>query len=87
MTLAREDTEMPARTKRISNDANTRAKIQTTKIIQRLQKHIDGELELSQSQVNAATTLLKKTLPDQKAMEISGELNIPQVVIKDLSGE
>jgi hypothetical protein len=78
---------MSARTKRISNDANTRAKIQTTKIIQRLQKHIDGDLELSNTQVLAATTLLKKTLPDQKAMELSGELNIPQVITKDLSGQ
>jgi len=78
---------MSARIKRISNDANTRAKIKTTKIIQRLQQHIDGELELSNTQVLAATTLLKKTLPDQKAMELSGELNIPQVITKDLSGQ
>lgn len=78
---------MPARTKRISNDANTRAKIQCTKIVQRLQQHIDGKVEMSATQVKAAETLLKKVLPDQRSMEISGELNLPIVIIKDLTGE
>ncbi len=79
---------MAARTRRIANDANTRAKIKTTWLIKRLTDHIasdDGDI-MTQSQVNAAIALLKKTLPDQKATEISGELNIPQVILKDLSG-
>ena len=78
---------MAKRTRRISNDENTRAKIKTTLIINRLTDHIEDKIELSQTQVTAALGLLKKTLPDQKAMEISGELNIPQVIRKDLSGE
>ena len=79
---------MAARTKRISNDANTRAKIKTTWLIKRLTDHIghDGDL-LTQSQVTAAIALLKKTLPDQKAMEITGDPDRPLVIIKDLSGE
>lgn len=74
--------------KRITNDANTRAKIKTSAIINRLTKHIGYEGDLmTPSQVQAALGLLKKTLPDQKAMEISGELNLTQVIIKNLSGE
>lgn len=78
---------MAARTKRITNDANTRAKIKTTLIINRLTDYIEDKIEMSQGQVSAALGLLKKTLPDQKATEITGELGIAQVVIKDLSGE
>ena len=60
------------RTRRIFNDENTRLKIKTTQIINRLTKHIDGELELSSSQVRAAEILLKKTLPDLQVTALTG---------------
>jgi len=65
---------MAARTRRIVNDANTRAKIQTTQIINRLTKHVFGELDLSPSQVNAAKILLGKTLPDMQSIEMKAEV-------------
>lgn len=37
--------------------------------------------------IDTKLSLIKKYLPDLKSIEISGELGIPQVVIKDLSGE
>ena len=43
---------------------NWRQKIQTTMLIKRLQGHVNGEVELSSTQVNAALGLLKKTAPD-----------------------
>lgn len=88
MAAKKPRTDLRTGLKRISNDANTRSKIKTTHIIKRLTDHVDSDGDLlTPSQVQAALGLLKKTLPDQKAMEISGELNIPQVITKDLSGE
>lgn len=54
------------------HDERTRAKIQTSQIINRLQSFVNGEVELSAAQVTAAQTLLRKTLPDLAATEISG---------------
>lgn len=53
----------------------TRAKIQAGNIINRLQKHIDGAVEMSSSQVTAALGLLRKTLPDLKSSEVTIEDN------------
>ena len=53
-----------------------RDKISTTQIINRLQKHILGELKMSPSQVAAANVLLRKVLPDLKACELSGGVDV-----------
>lgn len=60
---------------RIQHDENTRKKIQASQLINRLTDHIlsDGE-KMTASQVNAALGLLKKTLPDLKAIDISGDI-------------
>lgn len=52
-----------------------RERIQTTKLIQRLEDHALGKLdpELSKSQVAAIQILLKKTLPDLTSTELTGE--------------
>ena len=77
---------MAARTKRIVCDENTRKKIQTTQIIKRLTKHIlaepkineDGEMVteglMTATQVTAALGIIRKTLPDLTAVDISGEV-------------
>lgn len=41
-----------------------REKIQTSMLINRLQNHVKGDVELSNTQVTAALGLLKKTAPD-----------------------
>ena len=53
---------------------NTRARIQTTMIVKRLEKHILGKVEMTSTQVTAAMGLLRKTLPDLSAVEHSGEI-------------
>ncbi len=66
---------------------NTRARIQTTMIVKRLEKHIVSKPEfdeetntwvnkdlMTQSQVSAALGLIKKTLPDLASIEYKGEL-------------
>lgn len=49
-----------------------RDRINTSKIANRLEKFIDGEVELSPAQVTAALGLLKKTLPDLASTAITG---------------
>lgn len=52
---------MAARLNRLHSDA-VRTKIKCSQIINRLQDHIDGKVELTTSQVNAAKILLDKSL-------------------------
>lgn len=54
-----------------------REKIQGSLIINRLQDHVTGKVEMSPSQVNAAKTLLGKVIPDLKAVEHSGDPDNP----------
>ena len=63
---------MAARTKKIRHDDETRAKIQAALLINRLQDHVMGEVELDSAQVSSAKTLLNKVLPDLRATEVSG---------------
>jgi len=63
------------------HDERTRAKIQTSQIINRLEKLVKGEIEMSSQQVRAAEILLRKTLPDmatikQKESEDNGGLKV-----------
>ena len=73
--------------KKLNHDDRTRAKIQTSQIINRLEKHIfsypvfDEETNswinkelMTTSQVTAALGLIKKTLPDLASIEYKGEI-------------
>lgn len=59
------------------HDERTRAKIQTSQIINRLEEHIIGEVDMKPTQVQAALGLLKKTLPDLANVELSGSDDKP----------
>lgn len=67
---------MAARTIKIRHDENTRAKIKTTQLINRLTNHALGKLGLEPTQVRAIEILLKKTLPDLTSTELSGGVSI-----------
>ena len=61
-------------------------KIQTSQLINRLNKHIDGEIELSASQVDAIKFLVNKTLSNAPIISdnkttLEGEL-ISELVVK-----
>jgi hypothetical protein len=51
------------------HDERTHAKIQTSQIINRLEKLVNGKIEMTPQQVRAAEILLKKTLPDLQAIQ------------------
>ncbi len=47
-----------------------RRKIRTSMLINRLQNHVAGKLEMSKTQIQAAGILLRKTLPDMVAQTV-----------------
>ncbi len=51
-----------------------REKIKTTQLINRLQNHALGTVEMSPTQVRATEILLKKRVPDLSSVEHSGEV-------------
>lgn len=67
---------MPARTTKIRQTDETRAKIKTSQLINRLHGHAVGGVELSPTQVKAIEILLRKTLPDLSAVDatMTGEM-------------
>lgn len=67
---------MAARLNRRHQDM-VRDKIQANHLINRLENHALGEIELSQTQIKAIEILLRKTLPDLSAVEHSGDEENP----------
>ena len=57
-----------------------RDRIDSTSIMKTLQSHVDGKKKLSNTQISAAKILLAKTMPDLKAIEQTGHIDIKQVV-------
>jgi hypothetical protein len=68
-----EQLEMAARTRRIRHTDDTRNKIRASQLINRLEDHVFGETELTQTQLTAIKILLGKCLPDLQAVELSGQ--------------
>lgn len=71
----------------LSHDTQTREKIRTSQLINRLEKHAFGEIELTQTQVRAIEILIKKTLPDLASIEHTGDPANPlKAVIEIVTG-
>ncbi|HYF57204.1 MAG TPA: hypothetical protein VEA41_23345 [Salinarimonas sp.] len=70
---------MAARKRKIRHDENTRDKIQASQIVNRLTKHILGEVDMPASAVSAALGLLKKVMPDLSSAEIKSETTVRYV--------
>lgn len=71
---------MAARSVKIRHDDETRAKIKSAYLINRLTKFVAGEVELSAPQVTAALGLLKKTVSDLQSVDHSGEVTKNYVI-------
>jgi hypothetical protein len=63
---------MAARTFSPKHDEQTRLKIKTTQLINRLMALAEGKVEMPPHAVTAALGLLRKVLPDLSAQELSG---------------
>ncbi len=56
-----------------------RDKIRAGMLADRLEKHVEGKLELTASQVRAAEILLRKIVPDLAAITHKGDADQPVV--------
>ncbi len=63
---------MAARLNRMHSE-QVRAKIQASVLIDRLQKHVTGELELTSSQITAAQVLLDRSVPKLSQIQHVGD--------------
>mgnify|MGYP003325332733 FL=1 len=50
-----------------------REKIKTTQLINRLQNHGLGKVEMTQTQVRAVEVLLRKAVPDLSSVQLTGK--------------
>lgn len=64
---------------RKAHQDDIRAKIQAGNLIARLQKHINGEITLENSQLKAIEILLDRSIAKLSAVEVSGDPNKPPV--------
>lgn len=77
---------MAARTVKIRHDDETRAKIRTTQLLNRLNGHVFKDTKVSSTQLKAIEILLRKSLPDLSAVTISGDPENP-ILTADISTE
>lgn len=61
-----------------------RAKIRVGVILDRVQKHLLGQIELSPTQMQAAQVLLRKVIPDLSAVEHSGSVDTFTTLLQSL---
>ncbi len=62
-------------TKDVPWSDSTRNKIQTSMLVNRLTDHVLGKVDMKPSQVTAALGLIKKTLPDLSAVDMTATLD------------
>ena len=60
-----------------AHDERTRAKIQTSQLINRLYSHANGEVDMTSTQIKAAEILLRKTIPDLAAVSVGSDPEKP----------
>jgi hypothetical protein len=59
----------------LKHDSATRAKIQTSQLVNRLNKIALGEVVVDQTQLRAIEILLRKALPDLSTITLQGDEN------------
>lgn len=64
-----------------------RQKIRANEIIQSLEDHILNGKDMGASQVSAALGLLKKSIPDLAAVELSGDADRPMKLVIGWMGQ
>ena len=68
---------MAARKEKINHDEKTKALIRASQLLNRLNSFANGEIDLSNAQVNAAKIVIGKCIPDLKAVEVTGDPDKP----------
>jgi hypothetical protein len=70
---------MAARLRKLHQE-DVRAKIKTSQLLNRLENHAFGKLELTGTQIKAIEVLVRKTLPDLSAVQVSGDADNPLMI-------
>lgn len=78
---------MAARKLRTRHQEEVKQKIQASQIINRLQDHVLGKVELTSAQVRSAEILLKKSIPDLSAVTLGGDADNPVMTETTLNVE
>ncbi len=78
---------MAARINKTLHDPETRQRIQTAHIVNRLTKAFDGELQLDPVQVSIGIALLRKTLPDLSQVESHNQTEVNVISAEPMSPE
>lgn len=63
---------MAARTNKVGHDDKTKRLIRASQLLNRLNSFANGEIDMTQAQVNAARVVIGKEIPDLKAVELTG---------------
>ena len=63
---------MAARKNKITHDEKTKELIRASQLLNRLNSHANGTVEMSTTQIQAAKIVIGKRIPDLKAIEITG---------------
>jgi hypothetical protein len=71
---------MAARKNKLTHDDKTKRLIQSSQLINRLISFANGEIEMTQAQVNAAKAVIGKYIPDLKAIELTGKEGGPVIL-------
>jgi hypothetical protein len=71
---------MAARNVKIRHDEQTRAKIQASQLINRLEDHALNGADMSPTQIKAIEILLRKSLPDLSNVVLSGDPDKPHKI-------
>jgi hypothetical protein len=74
---------MAARANKIRHDDTTRAKIQAGVIIDRFTKCLNGDIELSPTQVSCGKALLNKVIPDIQSVSIDANVGMTVTIAKE----
>ena len=64
---------MAARKNKVTLSERWKDRISATMILNRLVSHVEGNLELSPTQIKAADIILKKIVPDLARTELTGK--------------
>ena len=75
---------MAATKRNAMNIAEARAKIQTSQLINRVQNHAFGKVDMTKTQMTAALGLLKKVLPDISEQTMTHTGSISLTVVTDV---
>lgn len=63
---------MAARKNKPLHDAKTKERIRASQLLNRLNSFANGEIDMTRAQVAAAEIVIRKVIPDLKAVELTG---------------